>query len=166
MKSILLSFFLFFASALQSQDMTNARMGAIIQKEATQIKGTTGAWQFMYGGHLLLVITDSLANRMRIFSPVIETKDLRPGQTERMLIANFDSALDAKYGIYEGLVVSIFTHPLKQLTEAQFVDAMRQVATLASTFGTTYQSTDLIFNGGQQKEEPKINESPKREKKN
>jgi dTDP-4-dehydrorhamnose reductase len=38
------------------------------------------------------------------------------------------------------------------------VDAIRQVATLAETYGSTYSSTDLIFGG--EEEEPKINVKP------
>ena len=73
-------------------------------------------------------------------------------QMSRMLRANFHSALDAKYSVYEGFVVSVFTHPLRELTESQLLDAMRQVAKLAETYGTTYSSTGLIF-GGEEEEE-------------
>ncbi len=152
--------------SLHAQDMTNTKMDAIFKKEAVEVEGEPGVWQLMYGGRLLLVVTDSSANRMRIFTPVIESKDLQPGQKEKMLEANFHSALDAKYSVYQGFVMSVFTHPLKELTEYQLVDAMNQVVSLADTFGTSYQSMELIFGGEQESEEPKINQSPIKEKKN
>jgi hypothetical protein len=76
-----------------------------------------------------------------------------------MLAANYHSALDAKYSLYEGFVVTVYTHPLKELTEDQLIDALKQVSTLAHTFGTTFSSTDLIF-GEEQEEDKKVNESP------
>lgn len=146
-------------------EMSNARMHEIFTEEADEMEGEQGVWQLSYGGRLLLVITDSSANRMRIFTPVFEQTMVAEGQMEKMLEANFHSALDAKYSLYEGYVMSVFTHPLKELNKGQLVDAMRQVVILADTFGTTYQSTDMIFGGGQE-EEPKVNESPIKEKKN
>ena len=168
MKSIIFSLLFLFAFSLHAQDMTNTKMEAVFKKEATETEGDLGGWQLTYGGRLLLAVTDTLANRMRIFTPIIEAKDLEIGQKEKMLEANFHSALDAKYSVYQGFVMSVFTHPLAELTEQQLVDAMRQVVILAETFGTSYQSTEMIFGDGQGAEEPKINQSPVKsnEKKN
>ena len=166
MKSIIFFFSLLFTFSIHAQDMTITQMGTILKKEAAELEGEKGIWQAMYYERLLLIVTDSSANRMRIFTPIIETKELEPGQKEKMLEANFHSALDAKYSVYQGYVMSVYTHPLKELTDPQFVDAMQQVVILANTFGTSYQSTDIIFGGGQETEEPKINQSPKKEKNN
>ena len=165
MKSIFFLFFFLCTIAMHAQNMTNAKMDKIIRSEASGVEGETGVWQIMYGGRLLLAVTDSSANRMRIFTPVLETKDLEPGQKEKMLEANFHSALDAKYSLYQGFVMSVYTHPLKELSEAQLKDALKQVFVLAETFGTAYQSTDMIYGSGQESEGPKINQSPQ-EKKN
>jgi len=70
--------------------------------------------------------------------------------------------------IFEGFVISVFTHPLRELTRDQFVDAMGQVVNLAQNFGTTYSSTSLIFGGGEneeqnpeeKKKEDRINKKP------
>lgn len=158
--------FLFSFSLLSAQsEMSNALMHEIFTEEVDEMEGGFGVWQLSYGGRLLLVVTDSSANRMRIFTPVFDQSMMEEGQMEKMLEANFHSALDAKYCLYEGYVVSVYTHPLRELTKEQLIDAMRQVVILADTFGTTYQSTDMIFGGGAE-EEPKVNESPVREKKN
>ena len=159
--------FIFFQNPTFAQEaMTNSRMHVIFQNEVDEMEGEGGAWQLSYFGRPLLVITDSLANRMRIFSPIIAQEDLESGQLEKMLEANFHSALDAKYSLYTGYVVSVFTHPLQELSEKQLVDAMRQVVVLAETFGTSYQSTEMIFGSSREEESPKINQSPIKEKKN
>jgi len=167
MKNAFILFFLLMVASLLSaqQEMTNTRIHEIFTEEADEMEGEGGVWQLSYGSRLLLIVTDSSANRMRIFTPVFEQAMMEEGQMEKMLEANFHSALDAKYSLYEGYVVSVFTHPLKELTKEQLIDAMRQVVILADTFGTTYQSTDMIFGGGQE-EEPKVNESPLKEKRN
>lgn len=143
--------------------MTNKKMEEIIKKEVDNLEGETGNWTMEYGNTPLIIITHEAANRMRIFAPVIAQKDMKPGAMEKLLEANFHSALDAKYCLYEGVVVSIFTHPLKELTEQQFIDAMRQVVNLAATYGTTYSSTDLIFGGGFEKKK-KVKEQKKETK--
>lgn len=141
--------------------MTEEKLDEIIRKEAHEVKGKLGNWTMSYGDSPLVIISHAEANRMRIFAPVIEGKDMERGDMEKMLEANFHSALDAKYCLYEGMVISVYTHPLKELTESQMIDAMRQVVVLAATYGTTYSSTDMIFGGGfQEKAKPKVNESP------
>lgn len=147
-----------FATSVAAQKgMDNKKMEKIFKKEVTELEGQLGNWQLLYQERLLFILTDEAHNRMRIFTPVIEEKEIDVIFLQEMLSANFHSALDAKYSLYEGFVVTVFTHPLKELTEEQLIDAMKQVATLAHTFGTTFSSTELIFG---QDAEKKINESP------
>ena len=163
------SLFLVFASATFAQaEMNNKKMDDIFKKEAQQVEGLPGAWQLLYGDRILLVLTDETHNRMRIFSPIVEQKELEKEHLVQMLEANFHTALDAKYSLYEGFVVSVFTHPLKELTEAQLLDAMKQVNNLALTFGTTYSSTDIIFGEGEKEkkeDDKKVNQSPSKKSK-
>jgi hypothetical protein len=56
-------------------------------------------------------------------------------------------------------VVSVFTHPLKELSREQLLNAIDQVIALSKTFGTTYSSTDLEF--GHPEEEKPIQEESK-----
>lgn len=156
----------FFASYAQNEPMNNARMEKIIKAEVEEILGESGNWQLIYRGSPLLVITDESNNRMRIFTPIIEEEQVEEGQLKKMLEANFHSALDAKYSLYKGFVISVYTHPLHQLQEDQLIDAMQQVVTLANTFGTSYSSTDLIFGGGPGKERPGVEEDKPKERLN
>ena len=151
-------------SAQAEENMTNGRMEQLLLEIGDKLEGVRGNWQVLYGEHILFVITDSTHNRMRIFTPITEEEKLKGDERQRMLEANFHAALDAKYALYSGFVVSLFTHPLQELTESQFVDAVRQVAVAARNFGDTYSSTDLIFGGNQTESEAdkKVNQKPKK----
>lgn len=127
--------------------MTNEKIQKILYREAQDIEGQPGAWQFSYREYPAMILTDENANRMRIMSPIIEEKDLQEEQLKLMLEANFDRALDAKYAMFDGIVWAGFTHPLGELGVEQLKDALDQVVTLSETFGSTYNSTDFVFGG-------------------
>ena len=61
---------------------------------------------------------------------------------------NFESALDARYAIAQGLVWSAFIHPLSSLTEAELISAMAQTFNTATTYGKSYSSGMFHFRGG------------------
>lgn len=128
--------------------MTNDKMNKILQREVDEVLGVPGRWQAQYKGRTVYVLTDAEFNRMRIFSPVIEVKDIKKGEYRILLEANFDKALDAKYSIYDDVLWATYTHPLAELTVEQFKDAMKQVVLLATNYGTSYTSTDFTFGTG------------------
>lgn len=171
MLRILFPLLLLLSSTFTFGQMNNETLGKIISQEVIEAEGRLGNWQALYGGRLLYIITDENADRMRIFTPVLEQDKLEDGQLEKMLEANFHAALDAKYSLYEGLVISVYTHPLGALQKDQFIDAMQQVVNLADTFGGSYSSTSVIFNpGGADSEsetepsEKKLNQKPAKQK--
>ena len=131
--------------------MDNGRLEALIGglSEGADIEGESGYWTVTVASRQVLVITDEAADRMRIMTPVVEESELPAEEMQRLLEANFDRALDARYAMARGYVWSAFIHPLAALTEAEFVDAVHQVVTLAENYGTSYTSTDLVFQGGQ-----------------
>ncbi|MEM7106018.1 MAG: hypothetical protein AAF502_22975 [Bacteroidota bacterium] len=149
------------AVAAQSvkEEMNNAKLGAILKETVDKVEGIPGNWQVEYGELIIYVLTDETNNRMRIFAPVIEEKDLETGQMKKMLEANFHSALDAKYSLFQEYVISVYTHPLRELHKAQFVDALQQVIILAKTFGDTYTSTGLIFRPDLQENKPNMKQN-------
>ena len=128
--------------------MTNDRLDGLIRQTSKTVKGEAGYWQFTIGGRDILVITDARHNRMRIMSPVAAQDQLDKAELIRLLEANFGSALDSKYALRDGTLWSVFTHPLAELTDEQFLDCMAQVANLADNFGRSYASSNLIFGGG------------------
>jgi hypothetical protein len=90
-------------------------------------------------------VTSVEFNRMRILAPVARTDALSGEHYVRVLEANFHTALDARYATSDGVLYSIFLHPLSSLGEAQLRSALYQVASLAGTFGTTYTSGTLSY---------------------
>ena len=138
-----------------SQNMTNEKMGKILESVADSIQGNNGQWQLKIKDVFLMCVTDTNHNRMRIISPITEAKQLDEKLKSAALVANFHSALDVKYAIADDILWSAFIHPLKELTEAQVRDAVKQVYAANLTFGTTFSSTDLVFPGGTQKQEVK-----------
>ena len=128
--------------------MTNDRLDGLIRQTSKTVKGEAGYWQIKIGGRDVLVITDARHNRMRIMSPVAAQDQLDKDELIRLLEANFGSALDSKYALRDGTLWSVFTHPLAELTDEQFLDCMAQVANLADNFGRSYASSNLTFGGG------------------
>lgn len=161
-----LSFFLLQTTVFAQLDMNNIKMGEILERISDKVEGVEGNWQIIYGEQILFIITDESHNRMRIFTPIADQKEVTAKELEAMLAANFHAALDAKYALYSGFVVSLFTHPLKELTDEQFKDAVKQVAVAGQNYGTTYSSTDLIFGVDMEqdstKNDRKVNEKPKK----
>ncbi|HAS46362.1 MAG TPA: hypothetical protein DCS93_38130 [Microscillaceae bacterium] len=128
--------------------MDNKLLDKILRKEAKEVKGRLGQWELNYHGALILVITDEKNNRMRIISPVVEEGKLTAIHYTNMLKAQFHKVLDVKYAIFNKFLWSVFAHPLKELTPAQVKDALKQVFFANQTFGSSYQSTNLVFGSG------------------
>ena len=127
--------------------MTNARLDGLIREVGKTIEGRLGFWQFKIEARDMWVITDEAHNRMRIISPVGPQEGLDLSAMTRLLEANFASALDAKYALRDGTLWSVFTHPLAELSDMQFLDCLAQVSNLVSNYGGYYASSNLIFGG-------------------
>lgn len=135
-----------------SESMNNERLDGLIKRIDKNTKGRPGYWQFSVEERTVTVITDESADRMRIISGVTKIDQLEPAILMRLLQANFDSALDARYAVANGVLWSAYIHPLSSLQDKQFLEAVGQVVNLTSTFGTSYSSGALMFNGGDSKE--------------
>lgn len=128
--------------------MTNARLDELIRRIDEQAEGGDGRWQLEFEGYAALVLTDARADRMRIMVPIAEADGLDRDQLYRLLQANFDAVLDARYAVAQGRLWAVFLHPLASLTEREFFSGLGQAITAAATFGTTYSSGALMFRGG------------------
>lgn len=94
------------------------------------------------------VIMDPVADRMRILVPISSAEGLDDGALLRLMQANFDTALDARYAIANNRVWATFIHPLSPLETDQLISGVAQTVTLAQTFGDTYSSGAVMFGGG------------------
>ncbi|MBC2843890.1 hypothetical protein H7F21_02205 [Winogradskyella flava] len=140
--------------------MTNEKLQEIYTSVSDSIQGETGTWQFHVKDVTMVSITDISHNRMRIISPIVEVTSLKEGLLKAVLMANFHTALDVKYAIADGILWSIFVHPLKELSEDQVRDALSQVYYANVNFGSTYASTSLVFPGSENKGGEKKKDEP------
>ena len=132
----------------KKNNMNNQRLGKIIKRLDAKATGQPGYWQLSIDGVKLLVVTDERANRMRIISPIASAQDLGTKRLYRLMQANYDSALDARYAVARKLLWSAFIHPLKSLSDKEFISGIGQVVNLSQTYGRNYTSGALIFRGG------------------
>jgi len=128
--------------------LTADRLDRLLHLADANVARDGSTWRLKVGQHSLLVVIDEHADRMRIMTPVVRVDGVTPEQLYRLLQANFDSALDARYAIAKGIVWGVFIHPLSPLQDAQILSAIAQVVNVADTFGTTFTSGALIFGGG------------------
>ncbi len=139
-----------------SQNMNPEKLINVIDQEADTLLIEGNSVRFLVNDAMLVCIYDENANRMRIISPIVEREKLGEEELLNALVANFHSVLDVKYALSDEIIWSVYAHPLKELSEAQVVDAIQQVYAAALTFGGSYSSTDLVFPGNtKKKEKPK-----------
>ena len=93
----------------------------------------------------LLCIYDETHNRMRIISPIKEYAEVSQEEKDKMLVANFHNALDARYAVSQDTLYSVYLHPLSTLQENDVLAGVYQVISLNLTFGKEYSSGLLTF---------------------
>ena len=128
--------------------MNNQRLGAIIHRLDGQVQGKPGFWRFSIEGKTITVITDEKADRMRILVPVVKANALKEGELYRLMQANFDTSLDARYAVAKGILWSAFIHPLGILSKREFLSGLGQTVNLVLSFRNGYSSGALVFRGG------------------
>ena len=105
-------------------------------------------WHFQITDVPILIVTDPANNRMRAMSAVREADGIEPEELLRMLQANFDTALDARYAIANGRLWSTFLHPLRTLEKDDLISGLGQVVNLTTSYGSHYSGGALQFGGG------------------
>ena len=134
--------------AMIGQPMTAERLGElimIVDEDAIQQETT---WFFHVAELETIVVYDINADRMRILIPIGPTDKLVQEELIRLMQANFDSALDARYAIAQGELWGAFIHPLSTLTDEEFLIGLGQTANVVASYGTSYSSGLFIFGSG------------------
>ena len=128
--------------------MTVERMGKIIRSldENAQSNGTS--FQINIQDVPALILTDTKNDRMRILVPIRAAEGMTPSEVLRVLQANFDTTLDARYAIARGKLWATFIHPLSFLEKNEFISGLGQTVNIAKTYGTLYSGGALSFGGG------------------
>lgn len=140
------------ASPLLAQDaeppMTLDRMGEIVQALDEDARINPNGFEFVIDDVPVLIIADVRANRMRAMVPIASADGLTPEDLTRMMQANFDSALDARYAIARGRLWGTFIHPLRELERDQLISGIAQTVNVAQTYGSLYTSGAAQFGAG------------------
>jgi len=133
---------------VEPEAMTPDRMLELARRIDSEASNEGNTIQFKLLGRTHIFIHDAQADRMRLISPIAQADILNEALMYRLLQANYDSALDARYAVANDIVWSVFIHPLSSLSDEQVISAVSQVHTTAETFGSTFSSGALIFEGG------------------
>ena len=96
----------------------------------------------------ILIVTDVRANRMRAMVPIRSAETMTADEMQRVMQANFDSALDARYAVARGQLWGVFLHPFKELERDQFISGVAQTVNVAKTYGSLYSSGAGQFGTG------------------
>jgi len=145
-------FLIFSTSVAAAQEaeppMSYERLGKIIFALDPDARPRGPGFEMTISDVPVLVVTDQQADRMRAMVPIRSAKDLTPEDMKRMMQANFDSALDARYAVANGTLWAVFIHPLSPLRKDQFISGLGQTVNVASTYGTLYSGGAMQFGGG------------------
>ncbi len=136
------------APAPAQPSMTAQRMGELIQRIDPEAIHRANTWEFAVEDYGVAVVFDETADRMRTVVPIAQEDQLDEALMRRLLQANYDSALDARYAIGQGVLWATFIHPLSTLTDELFLSGVGQTVNIVATFGTSFTSGAFIFGGG------------------
>lgn len=128
--------------------MTPDRLRAIVRAIDPDAVARGPSVQFTLEGIPVMIVFDAVADRMRAMVPIASAQGLSAQDLLRMMQANFDTALDARYAVAQGRVWGVFIHPLSPLEKDQFLSALVQVINLARSYGQTYSGGAEVFGGG------------------
>ncbi|MEP2889536.1 hypothetical protein [Tateyamaria sp.] len=128
--------------------MTMRRMAEIIQAIDPDAQAGGSGIQFTIDDIPLVVIADPNADRMRAMVPIRSADGISADELMRLMQANFDSALDARYAVAQGRLWAVFIHPLSPLEKDQLFSGFIQTINLARTYGQTYSGGATVFGGG------------------
>lgn len=132
--------------------MTPDRIGELVKLVDPEAQDMGNGYIFKIQDRDLRLVYDERADRMRIITPIIPASGLPSELLNRMLQANFDAVLDARYAVGGGNVWSVFIHRLSSLNTEDLISGISQTAVAADTFGSTFTSGAVVFGGGDSSE--------------
>lgn len=124
------------------------RMGEIVAALDPDAQFTGRGFQLTLSDVPVLIIVDPIADRMRAMVPIRSAAGMSPEEMQRVLQANFDTALDARYALARGRLWATYIHPLSPLKKDQLISGLGQTVNVALTYGTLYSGGAMAFGGG------------------
>jgi hypothetical protein len=85
---------------------------------------------------------------MRAMVPIRSASTMTADEMQRVMQANFDSALDARYAIAQGRLWGVYLHPFRELERDQLIAGIAQTVNVAKTYGSLYSSGAGQFGAG------------------
>jgi len=128
--------------------MTLPRMAEIVLALDPDAQLSAAAFSLTVDDIPVLIVTDVRANRMRAMVPIRSAETMTSEEMQRVMQANFDSALDARYAVAQGQLWGVFLHPFKELERDQFISGVAQTVNVAKTYGSLYSSGAGQFGAG------------------
>jgi len=95
-----------------------------------------------------VLVAGLASDRMRVMAPIRSAEGVTEDDMRRMMQANFDTALDARYAIAQGRLWAVFIHPFRALEKDQLISGIGQTVNLALTYGNLYTGGALAYRGG------------------
>jgi hypothetical protein len=135
-------------SAEPEPPMSLPRLAEIIQVLDPNAQTDGSRFQFVIDDIPVLVITDIGADRMRALVPIRSAEGMSPEEVMRVMQANFDTALDARYAVAQGRLWGTYIHPLSPLEKDQFISGIAQTVNIAKTYGSLFSGGAMSFGGG------------------
>ena len=139
-------------AARAEEPMTLERLTEIVRAVDPEAEFAGNAMRLTVENIPVVVVTDPVSDRMRAMVSIRSIDGVDPEELFRMMQANFDSALDARYAIGQGRLISVFIHPLSPLGKNEFLSGVGQVVNLALTYGSAYTGGALTYGGGDSRE--------------
>lgn len=128
--------------------MTIPRMAQIVLALDPDARVMGTGFEFIIDDIPVLIVTDVRANRMRAMVPIRSAEAMTAEEMQRVMQANFDTALDARYAIAQGRLWGVFIHSLAELEKDQLISGLAQTVNVAKTYGTLYSSGGVQFGAG------------------
>ena len=128
--------------------MTLPRMAQIVLALDPDARVAGAGFELVIDDIPVLIVTDVGANRMRAMVPIRSAEGMTAEETQRVMQANFDSALDARYAVAQGRLWGVFLHPFRELERDQLISGLAQTVNVAKTYGTLYSSGAGQFGAG------------------
>jgi len=128
--------------------MTLERMAKIVAAIDPEAQLAGRAMELTIADIPIVIITDPVADRMRAMVPIRSAAGLDSAELMRLMQANFDTALDARYAVAQGRLWAVFIHPLAALEREQFLSGLIQTINIARSYGQTYSGGAMAFGGG------------------
>lgn len=124
------------------------RLAAIVEVIDADVIAQGPTLQFTIQDIPVMIIADATNDRMRAMVPIASAEGLTPQDLLRMMQANFDTALDARYAVANGRLWGVFIHPLAPLEKDQLISALVHTVNVARSYGQTYSGGAQVFGGG------------------